>query len=629
MSRLLRAVIAIAAVGAIVVGINMFADARLADRRVDLTAQRLYTLSPGTRQILAGLKEPVTLRLFYSRKLGSTVPAYGTLADHVREMLAEYATAAGGRLRLEFYDPEPFSEVEDRAMAYGLQGVPLDQGGEQVYFGLVGTNLLDDERSISFFQPERERFLEYDLTRLIYELSNPKRPVLGVMSALPLDGDPRAMMSRNPAAGRPFASMLTLRQTNQVQPIPLDAQVIPADVDVLLVAAAQKLSDPTLYAIDQFVMRGGRLMVMIDPHSETLPAQPGMPPPDSEETIARLLDKWGIGYDPHLVVGDPAGAWRVRAGYGQRSQPTDYLPWFNIRDGITRDDPATADLTQVTVASAGALTRKPDAAIDFIPLLKSSPRSGLIAVDKLAEPDPAAILADFKPAGGERVIAARVRGQLRSAFDQPPPLAAGQTRPEKFPAHRGETIGPANMVVVADADILADRFWVQVQDFFGQSQATPFSDNGPFVANLVDTLAGGDALIGLRSRGDSIRPFDLVQRMQSEAEAKFRQSEKDLQARLDATEKKLRELRSGTAGADGKPQATISAEQRAEIDAARGEIADTRQKLRLVNLELNRDISALQTRLKLADIVLVPALLSLVAILMGIARRRRRAQARS
>ena len=618
--RLARALIAIVAAAAIAVGINLFADARLGDRRIDLTAQRLYTLSPGTRQILAGLKEPVTLRLFYSRKLGASVPAYGTLADHVREMLAEYTTAAHGNLKLEMFDPEPFSETEDRAMAYGLQGAPLDQGGEQVYFGLVGTNLLDDERSISFFQPERERFLEYDLTRLIYELSNPKRPVVGVISALPLDGDPRAMMSRNAAAGRPFASMLALRQTNQVQPIPLDTQMIPADVDVLLVAAGGKLADTTLYAIDQFVMRGGRLMVMIDPHSETLPA-------DTEETIARLLDRWGVGYDPHMVVGDPAGAWRVQASGGGRMQPTEYLPWFNIRDGFLRDDPATADLTQVTVASAGALTKKPGEAIEFIPLLKSSPRSGLIAVEKLTPPNPAAILAGFQPEGGERVIAARVRGKLRSAFDQPPPPADGQERPKEFPADRSETDQPANLVVVADADMLADRFWVQQQDFFGQSQATPFADNGPFVANLIDTLAGGDALIGVRSRGDSVRPFDLVRRMQSEAEAAFRQSEKDLQQRLDATEKKLRELRGG--GGDAKPQATISSEQRAAIDAARQEIADTRQKLRGVNLELNRDISALQTRLKLADIVLVPALLGVAAILMGVARRRRRARARS
>src|SRR6266567_968525 len=192
--RIWFSVIGVVAVAAIVIGINMFADARLSHLRVDLTRSQIYTLSSGTRQILSGLKEPVTLRLFYSRRLGSTVPAYGTYADHVREMLGEYAALSDGKVRLEFYDPEPFSDTEDRAMAYGLQGVPVDQGGVQVYFGLAGSNLEDDERSVAFFQPERERFLEFDLTKLVYELSNPKRPTVGMMSALPLDGDPRAMM---------------------------------------------------------------------------------------------------------------------------------------------------------------------------------------------------------------------------------------------------------------------------------------------------------------------------------------------------------------------------------------------------------------------------------------------------
>jgi ABC-type uncharacterized transport system involved in gliding motility auxiliary subunit len=205
--RLAFSVIGVIAVAAIAIGINMFADARLPNAQLDLTQGHIYTLSPGTRQVLAGLKEPVTLRLFYSRQLGSTVPAYGTYADHVREMLTDYASISHGKVKLEFYDPEPFSDTEDRAMAYGLQGVPLDQGSTQVYFGLVGTNLEDDERTIPFFQAERERFLEYDLTKLVYELSNPKQPVVGVMSSLPLEGDPRAMMmSRGQGeAGQPTA----------------------------------------------------------------------------------------------------------------------------------------------------------------------------------------------------------------------------------------------------------------------------------------------------------------------------------------------------------------------------------------------------------------------------------------
>jgi ABC-type uncharacterized transport system involved in gliding motility auxiliary subunit len=633
MRRLWYSIGGVIAFAAIVIGINLFADARLANTQVDLTRDHIYTLSSGTKQILAGLKEPVTLRLFYSRRLGSTVPVYGSYADHVREILQNYAAVSGGKVKLEFYDPEPFSDTEDRAMAYGLQGVPLDQNGVQVYFGLAGTNLEDDERTVPFFQPERERFLEYDLTKLIYELSNPKRPVIGVMSSLPLDGDPRAMMMTRGqgAEGQPYASSMLLRQTNQVKTVPTDAQVIDPDIQVLLVAEAQNLSDATLYAIDQFVMRGGRLMAMVDPWSETLaavPSQSGMPPTDTHSDLKKLFDAWGIAFDPTKVVGDLTDAWRVRAGGGDRVQAVNYVAWFNIRDGLNHDDPATADLQQVTVASSGFLQKAPNATIEFTPLLSSSPQSGTIGVDQVKTPEPAKLLASFKPEGGARVIAARVRGALKSAFTGPPPLAEGQKRPDNFPAYKAQTDAPANMVVVADSDILADRFWVRVADFFGQQTATPFADNGPFVANLIGTLAGGDALIGLRSRGDTNHPFILVNQMQAQAEAQYRQTEQGLQKHLDDVEKQLRTLRSG--GDDkATSDAVITPEQRASIDAARKDIVDTRQKLRAVQLELNRDISRLESELRVFNIILVPAVLSVVAIGLGIVRNRRRARARS
>ena len=240
--RFWSSVIGVIAVAAIVIGLNMFADARLAYVHVDLTRNHIYTLSSGTRQILHGLKDPITLRLFYSRRLGSTIPVYGTYADHVREMLQEYAATSSGKIKLEFYDPEPFSDTEDRAMAQGLQGVPVDQGGTQVYFGLAGSNLLDDERTIPFFQPERERFLEYDLTKLVFELSKPKRPVIGLMTSLPMDGDPRLMMmTRGQSGGQPYASAQMLRQTNEVKTVDTDAQVIDPDIQVLLLAGVRDL----------------------------------------------------------------------------------------------------------------------------------------------------------------------------------------------------------------------------------------------------------------------------------------------------------------------------------------------------------------------------------------------------
>jgi ABC-type uncharacterized transport system involved in gliding motility auxiliary subunit len=350
------------AAAVLAIGVNMLADRLLPRARIDLTSQRLYTLSEGTRQVLAGLDDPITLRLFYSRRLGAEIPVYGAYADRVREMLAEYASLSDGKVKLEVFDPEPFSEVEDRAMAFGLQGVPVDQSGEQVYFGLAGTNLVDDERTIAFFQPERERFLEYDLTRLVYDLSNPDRPVIGVMSPLPLNGDPRAMMMRQPQLGQPAAVMTQLRQFFTVKDIPLDAQVIEPDVQVLVVAHPQGLGDAAQYAIDQFVMRGGKLMVLVDPHSESQASRPGpggQPPANTASSLDRLLNTWGIEAPSDQVALDLRGAWRVRAGAQERVQAVDYIAWYNLQgDSLNRSDVALAQLEQVTVASAGVLRKR-------------------------------------------------------------------------------------------------------------------------------------------------------------------------------------------------------------------------------------------------------------------------------
>ena len=634
MRRVWSSIIGGLAVLGILVGINLAADGLLSGAQLDLSEGKIYTLSAGTRQLLSGLKEPVTLRLFYSRDMGARVPSYGAYAERVRQMLREYAQLAGGKLRLEFYNPEPFSDLEDRALAYGLQGVPLDQSGEQVYFGLVGTNLLDDTRTIGFFQPDRERFLEYDLSRVIYELSNPTRPVIGVMTSLPLMGDPRAMMMRGAAAARPWVSAILMRQSFAVRTLPLDAWSIPADVKVLLVAHAQNLSEPALYAIDQFVMRGGRLMVMVDPYSEAQAGTPGpngMPRMDLASDLHRLFDAWGIAYDPSQVVGDLDGAWQVRAGPEDRVSVVNYVPWFSIRDGINRTDPATGDLDQVTVADAGFIAKKPGAAIEFTPILQSSAQSGLIPAETIrTSPNPSELLANFKPEGGPRVIAARVRGVLKSAFTAPPAAPKGSQAPADLPSFRANSETPANLVVVADSDILANRFWVRVESSFGEEQATPFASNGPFVANLLGSLAGGDMLLGLRGRGVVSRPFTVVDAMQRDAEARFRRTEQTLQKHLQETQKKLAELRQGNAaGGAAGGGALLTPEQQQAIDAADREVLQTRKQLRAVQLDLKHDIDRLDVELRLFDIVAVPAVLTVIAIGLGLARRRRRTQARA
>ncbi len=630
--RIWTSAIGILAALVLAIGAVVVSERFLARARVDLTEQRLFTLSAGTRTIVAGLQDPITLRLFYSRRLGATVPVFGAYADRVREMLAEYVSLSGGKIRLEVLDPEPFSETEDRALALGLQGVPVDQAGEQVYFGLAGNNLLDDERTIPFFQPDRERFLEYDLTRLIFELSNPRRPVVGVISALPLSGDPRAMMMRQPGVGQPYAIMTQMRQFFTIRDVALDADAIPADVQVLMVAHPQGLAPATLYAIDQFVMRGGKLLLLVDPHSEgqaSRPAPGGRPNPDTSSTLEPMLTAWGLEVPSDKVVLDLRGAWRVRASPGERVQAVDFIAWYNMQgDSLARSDVATAELNQVTVASAGQVRRREGAAVEVTPLLTTSDRSMVVDATRLRqEPNPTALLADFRPDGQRHVIAARVRGELASAYPEGPP--EGATAAEG--GHRARSDGIVNMVVVNDADVLEDRFWVRVQDFFGQQVPQPFSDNASLLVNLTDTLIGGDAMISLRSRGESLRPFTLVEDMRRDAEARFRQTERELQQRLDATERRLRELRAGTpqAGADRNPaQAIITAEQRAEIDRARGEILATRQQLRGVQLELRRDIEALERSLRVWNIAAVPVLLVVAALGLGLVRRRRRTAAR-
>ena len=618
MKRFLSSLIGVLGVAALLIGINMLAEQFLAGEQLDLTEQQLYTLSPSTYAVLAGLKEPITLRLYYSAALGGRIPQYGLHADHVREMLREYADLSDGKIKLEFDDPEPFSDAEDRAASYGLQGVPLDQGGDKVFFGLEGNNLLDDERTIAFFQPERERFLEYDLTKLVYELSSPTRATIGVMTALPMDGDPQKMMMRQ-GGGAPWAAMLGLRESFAVHNIATTATEIDPDVQVLLVVHPQNLSDATLYAIDQFVMRGGRLLAMVAPANETLGPDPqtGAPPAVVSSDLGKLFKAWGIDYDPDLIVGDLDGAWKVRASGDDEVQAVDYVGYFSLRDGINHDDPATADLREINLAEPGFIDLKPGTDLTITPLLTSSAASEALPAALFRDnPDPARILASFRPDGQRRVIAARLRGAVHSAFDKAPEGAKEAFLPESD--------GPVEMVVIADTDMLSDRFWTRTQDFFGTPQATPFADNGAFVGNLVGTLAGGDALIGLRSRGSVDRPFVVVDAMQRTAEARYRQTETALNDHLQETTKKLEAI---SGGQDGSSNAAMNEAQRQAVEDLRHDLVSTRVKLRSVQLELRRDIATLQTELQVFNIALVPGLLLILAVVMGLLgqlRRRRR-----
>ena len=636
-SRRATAVVALVCIALMLVSVNILAT-HFFTWRLDLTRERLYTLSQGTLRTLAKIDEPLTLRFYYSTRLSDEVPSYGVYAQRVRELLDQYVAAAHGKLRLEVYNPQPFSDAEDRAVAFGLQGVPLDAAGEQVYFGLAATNSTDDQQVIAFFQPERERFLEYDLTKLVHSLAFPKKTVVGLISSLPLEGDMMAMMRGRPA--EPMAVMEQLNQLDTVKPLGANIDAIPQDIDVLMLVHPQNLSEKTLYAIDQFVLRGGKALVFVDPLSElqaSHPSQLNPPGSPSASNLERLFKSWGFEVPPNVVAGDRRDAQRVGVPSARGTRPLDYVAWLNLKaDNLNREDMITADLSHINMASSGIVEPLADGKTTVEPLITTSLDSTKIPAEKLTGlPDVAGLLAEFKPDNKRYILAAHVTGTAESAFPDGPPKLSEPAKPE---AKEGEgdqppkppegeflkqSLRPINMIVVADSDMLDDKFWLQKQEFFGQRVLVPTANNGDFVANAIEVLAGGDDLVGLRTRGTSARPFDVVDRIQAKAQARYSAEEHELQAKLKDTQTKLE----GLTGKDqGNAATTLTAEQTKAIEEFRADIVQTRRQLRDVQAALRSDIQRLKAGLEFLNIALIPIIVAAVAIVLGALRLRRRSR---
>ena len=634
--------------------------ARFLTSRLDLTAEHLYTLSQGTRNTLAKIDEPITLRFYYSTRLGDEVPSYGVYAQRVRELLDQYVAAAHGKIRLEVYNPQAFSDVEDRAVAFGLKGVPLDAQGEQVYFGLAATNSTDDQQVIAFFAPERERFLEYDLTKLVHSLAFPKKTVVGLMTTLPLEGDMMAMMRGRPS--QPMAVIEQLQQLDRIEPLASNIDAIPADVDVLMLVHPQNLPDKTLFAIDQFVLKGGKALVFVDPLSELQASHPSqLNPPGSPNSsnLERLFKSWGIEVPANTVVGDRRNAQRVGVPVpGRGTRPLDYIAWINLQAAnLNREDMITADLSHIMMASSGIIEPLEGAKTTIEPLITTSSDSTKIPAEKLIGlPDVAGLLTQFKSDNKRYILAAHVTGIVDTAFPDglpkppesakpevaakpdptdPPESEAGEKKAAEAPPAAAKpaeapaadwvktSAQPINVVVVADTDMLDDRFWMQTQDFFGQRVAIPTANNADFVDNAVEVLAGGNDLVGLRSRGTSARPFEVVDRIERDAQERYSAEERALQQKLKDTQAKLADL-------TGKDQAnaptTLSPEQTETIEEFRADMLQTRRQLRAVQGSLRGDIGRLKAGLEFLDIALIPILVAGVAVILGVLRLKRRSR---
>ena len=577
--------IGLALAAVLFVSVNTLAGRLLGGAHFDLTDQQLYSLSDGTKSVLAKIDEPITLKLYYSKHLGEVSPGYAVFAGRVQDLLQEYAARSHGKIEIKLLDPVPFSDIEDQATAAGLQGVPVEDGDEQVYFGLAGTNSTDDQDTIAFFQIDREKFLELDLTKLIQSLAFPKRKVIGLATALSLDGDMMAQMQGRPT--HPQIVMDQLRQTFDVHSMPPNFDKVPDDIDVLMLVQPEKLQPKTEYAVDQWVLGGGHALVFVDPHSEFQTTHPSMLAPPGASTAADfdpVLKAWGVELVKDKVVGDRQAARRVNAGGGGHVQAADYLARLALTDDdFNHDDPVTGKLSSINVATAGALLPVEGAKTKFEPLLQSSMQSELIDVDKVKQmPDVLGLLRDFKSAGTRYTIAARITGPADTAFpDGPPQALDAQGKPvgtvdDAAKAAQLKTAKtPINVIVVADSDLLDDRFWAQVQDFFGQRVLTPQAGNADFVANAVDSLAGSGELIGLRSRGSVVRPFTLVEEKQRIAQDKYQAQEKSLQDKLKETQAKLDQISGKDADTD-----KLTPEQVQAVDQFRATIIQTRQQLR-------------------------------------------------
>jgi ABC-type uncharacterized transport system involved in gliding motility auxiliary subunit len=602
----------------------MLSNLGLRGMRLDLTQNRLYTLSPGTKQVLAELKEPVNLYFYFSRDAAAKQsPLIMPYANRVREFLEEIRARSGGKVHLQEIDPQPFSEDEDRAAEAGLQSLN-EGGGDSLYFGLAGTNSTDGRSVIPSFQPDREEFLEYDVAKLIQELANPKKGVIGLMSSLPMQGQ------FNPMTGQPGESWSVLSELEQlftIRTLAPDIDQVDKDVDVLMLVHPKNLAPKTLYAIDQFVMRGGRVLLFLDPnsgadmtgHDPSNPFASAMA--DHSSNLTPLLAAWGVDYDPTKVIGDLELGLQVRSS--AQGALTRHIGILGLhRDDMDRKDVDTASLDTINVAMAGFLTPHAGATTKFEPLLMSSASAEPLPALRFSPmTDPATLREGFKPTGTHYAIAARIIGPVSSAYPQGAPAAE---KPASGPpvAHLAKSAVPVNIVIVADTDMLMDYMWIQTREFLGKKMSQAFANNGDFVANALDNLSGSSALISIRGRATFSRPFERVEALKRQADDRLQAKALELQQELHQTESKLTEMQSKR---NDKASMMLTPEQEQALKGFTAEKARVRKELRETQRGLDVDITRLEDWVKVINIAVAPLAVAIAgALILSMRRRRRR-----
>lgn len=603
--------------------LNMLSSNLFQGSRIDLTENSLYTLSPGTLNIIENIDEPITLHYFFSDQASENIPQLRTYANRVRELLGEYAQLSKGKITLNIIDPVAYSEEEDQAAEFGLQGVPVGASGKSIFFGLAGSNSVGDSEIVPFFQPNKEQFLEYDISKLIYTLMNTKKPVVGLISRLPMFSsfDIETQRIRDP-----WVITTQLQQLFEVRNIDFADTELDDDLELLVLVHPKNLSDETLYAIDQYVMKGGNLMVFVDPYAEAdVPAINPESPIEAEgarsSSLRKLFDAWGIEYTAASVVGDRKYALTVEEGGGKQVRHFAILGMGE--DALNRENIITSGLDILTVAMPGYVKPKEGVDLEFEPLLQSSAEAKLFETSQFRFlPKVSSLSENYQAAGEQYTLAGRFVLQPNSAFANGL-IKEDNGEEQSSISHIATAKEKVNIVVVGDVDMLTDRMWVNVQNFLGQTIYDAWASNGDFFINAVDNLLGSSDLISVRGRATATKPFTRVDALRREADDLFRAQEQVLQNKLRATEQKLAQLQSQR---DDQSSALLSPEQSEEIQQFQQEKLQVRKELRKVRHELDKNIRQLGTRLKAINIGLMPIIITVIALIISALRIKRRTQ---
>jgi ABC-type uncharacterized transport system involved in gliding motility auxiliary subunit len=578
--------------------------------RIDLTQGDLYTLSPGTKKILRNLSSPVRMKLYASQGEAVPVPLRG-FAQRVEDLAREFKNAAGDKIILEKLDPRPDSEVADAAELDGIEPQQL-MTGEQFYLG-VAVSQLDRKQSIPAISPQRERLLEYDLIRAVARVGSAERPKIGLMAGLPVMGEKFNPFTRQ--SSEPWVLANELKRDFDVKEVPLSAKEIDKDLNVLLVIHPRDAQPQTEYALDQFVMRGGKLIAFVDPYAyfDQMPTMPGMPQMPSGSNLPTLFKAWGVEMDPGKVVSDVV----FGSGGGARYTPT--VLSLN-RTAFNRDDVVTSQIETMLYAFGGGFEVKPGE-LKVTELVKSSPESML--VDSLtATKSGDEATRNFKPSGKPIPLALRLSGKFKTAFPEGLKEPQGQ-KPAAKPAPAAPQLresGDNSVILVADVDLLADGAAVDVQEVFGRKIVVPSNGNLAFALGMVEQFAAGDDLISLRSRAAAFRPLTVVRQLEAEAQKQYFGRIQALEEEKQKTQQRLQELQKAQPGS-AKSQ-ILSAEQQAELDRFKKTYIETNLALKELRKNLRQDAEALVFWTKVANIAVMPLLVALVGLLIALLRRR-------